>query len=98
MFRGKTHFTDFQKSNPNLSNNTLSQTLKYMEKKNLIQKEHYNTFGKNKKYTLTSRGFKVNKILYEMTVFSLEELESSKLDEDIKKKIFDEYKNSLKID
>ena len=29
MFRGKKYFTDFQQSNPELSNHVLSQTLKY---------------------------------------------------------------------
>ena len=39
MFRGKKYFTDFQHSNPELSNHILSQTLKYMEENDLIKKE-----------------------------------------------------------
>ena len=39
MFRGKKHFTEFQESNPDLSNHVLSQTLKYMEEVELIKKE-----------------------------------------------------------
>ena len=38
MFRGKKHFTEFQESNPTLSNHVLSQTLKYMEEMELIKK------------------------------------------------------------
>lgn len=39
MFRGKKHFTEFQESNPDLSNHVLSQTLKYMEEVELMKKQ-----------------------------------------------------------
>lgn len=48
MFRGKKHFTEFQKSNPDLSNNVLSQTLKYMEEVELIKKETISEKTRNK--------------------------------------------------
>lgn len=40
---------------------------------------------------------KVNKILYEMTKFSLEELKCSKLSDNKKEEIFKEYKEALQI-
>lgn len=97
MFRGKKHFTEFQESNPTLSNYVLSKTLKYMEDVKLIKKETIEEKTRNKTYyKLLDKGLKANKILYELTVYSLNELECSKLNEDVKNEIFEQYSNSLK--
>lgn len=98
MFLGCKHFTDFQKSNPDLSNAVLSQTLKYMDDVGLIEKTNIELKTRNKtEYKLTSKGLKTNKILFELTLFSLEELDLSKLDESMKNKILKNYSNSLNI-
>lgn len=97
MFRGKKHFTEFQESNPTLSNHVLSNTLKYMEDLKLIKKETIEEKTRNKTYyKLLDKGLRTNKILYELTVYSLNELECSKLNEDVKMEIFERYSNSLK--
>lgn len=46
----------------------LSDTLKFMEQNALIRK-------KDGEYRLTHKGFRLNRILYEMAVFGLDELE-----------------------
>lgn len=98
MFRGKKHFTEFQESNPTLSNHVLSQTLKYMEEMELIKKEKSDLKTRNKtSYILLEKGLKTNKILYEVSVFSLNELECSKLKKDIKNEILENYTESLNI-
>ena len=98
MFRGKRHFTEFQESNPALTNHVLSQTLKYMEDVGLIKKEAIEEKTRNKTcYKLLDKGLKANKILYELSVYSLNELECSKLNDDLKKEIFEEYANSLNV-
>ena len=98
MFRGKKHFTEFQESNPTLSNHVLSQTLKYMEEMELIKKEKSDLKTRNKtSYMLLEKGLKTNKILYELSVFSLNELECSKLKKDIKNEILENYTESLNI-
>ncbi|WP_058738773.1 helix-turn-helix domain-containing protein [Methanobrevibacter millerae] len=98
MFRGKKHFTEFQESNPTLSNHVLSQTLKYMEEMELIKKEKSELKTRNKtSYILLEKGLKTNKILYELSVFSLNELECSKLKKDIKNEILENYTESLNI-
>lgn len=98
MFRGKKHFTEFQESNPTLSNHVLSQTLKYMEEVKLIKKEKSEMKTRNKTtYILLEKGLKTNKILYELSVFSLNELECSKLKKDIKNEILENYTESLNI-
>lgn len=43
MFFGKKQFKDFQEDKPNLSNKVLSQRLKEMEEKGLIEKRIINT-------------------------------------------------------
>lgn len=98
MFRGKKHFTEFQESNPTLSNHVLSQTLKYMEEVDLIKKEKSEMKTRNKtSYILLEKGLKTNKILYELSLFSLNELECSKLNKNIKNEILDNYTESLNI-
>lgn len=97
MFRGNKHFSEFQESNPSLNNFTLAQTLKYMEQNDLIIKIQDENNRLNTEYSLTSKGKKVNRILYEMTLFSLEELECSELSSDKKEEILKEYKKSLGI-
>ena len=99
MFRGKKHFTEFQESNPTLSNHVLSQTLKYMEENELIKKVNNDDKTRNKtSYVLREKGLKTNKILYELSVYSLNELNCSKLNENVKKEIFENYANSLNLD
>ena len=96
MFRGKKHFTEFQESNPDLSNHVLSQTLKYMEEVELIKKETIDEKTRNKtSYILLEKGLKTNKILYELSIYSLNELECSKLNNNIKEEILDSYTKSL---
>ena len=96
MFRGKKHFSDFQKANPDLSNHVLSKTLKYMEDVKLIKKETNNDKTRNKtSYILLEKGLKTNRILYELTVYSLNELECSKLNDAVKNEILKNYTDSL---
>ena len=72
MFNGCKYCTDFQQSNSDLSNYVLSQTLKYMENRGLIEKQHSDLKTRNKtSYKLSEKGLKTNKILYELDlVFS----------------------------
>ena len=99
MFNGCKHFTDFQQANPDISNYVLSQSLKYMEEIGLVEKNHIDTKTRNKtEYILTDKGLKVNKILYELTIFSLTELDSSKLNNSTKQALLDKYSNILDME
>ena len=98
MFRGKKHFTEFQEANPNLSNHVLSQTLKYMEDVKLIKKETISEKTRNKtSYVLLEKGKNENKILLELSLYSLNELECSKLNEKTKNELLNEYETFLNI-
>ena len=68
MFSGKKYFHEFSEGKEGLSNTVLSDTLKFMEQNDLIRKE-------DAEYSLTHKGFRLNRILYEMAVFGLDELE-----------------------
>lgn len=72
MFLGKKHFYQFKEKNPELSSNVLSDTLKYMEQNGLIVK---NVLNQSTEYKLTSKGKRLNKVLYELASFGLDELE-----------------------
>ena len=98
LFDGKTHFSEFQEANPTLSNFTLSQTLKYMEEKKLITKITHENIRDNTEYQLTKKSRKANRILYEMTIYALDELECSKFANDKKDKILNRYKKILEIE
>lgn len=72
MFSGKKRFSEFKQDKPDLPNNVLSDTLKSMEKNKLVVK---NVSNHSTEYQLTERGLKLNKILYELAVFGLDEIE-----------------------
>ena len=59
MFFGKKQFKDFQEDKPNLSNKVLSQRLKEMEEKGLIEKRIINTSPVSTEYHLTEYGKKI---------------------------------------
>lgn len=76
MFLGKKHFKEFKENKDNLSNNVLSDTLKSMESNGLIEKRIFKDGNKNlTEYYLTPRGLRLNRILFEMASFGLDELE-----------------------
>ena len=68
LFFGKTRFSQFKESNPEMSNAALSRCLAQMEEDNLIRK----TVDDNStSYELTENGKKLNRIVYELVMFTL---------------------------
>ncbi len=68
LFFGKTRFSQFKESNPEMSNAALSRCLAQMEEDNLIKK----TVDDNStSYELTENGKKLNRIVYELVMFTL---------------------------
>lgn len=65
MFFGKTRFSEFQHEKPELSNKALSRSLKFMEEENLIEKI-------NDEYFLTEKGKSLNKVIYDLIEFTLD--------------------------
>ncbi len=62
-------FTQFQENRPNLDNKSLARCLKSMENNNLIEKK---INDHETEYFLTSKGRKLNRVLYELIIFALD--------------------------
>ena len=70
-----------------------------MEENELIKKETIDEKTRNKtSYVLLEKGMKTNRILYELTIYSLNELNCSKLSDNVKEEILENYTNSLNLD
>jgi len=96
LFAGKKHFNEFKDDKPNLSNVVLSDTLKYLENQGLICKKIIEDDTKrNTEYYLTDKGRKMNRILYDMVIFGLYELESDLRSDEFKEKIKKGYEEIL---
>ena len=96
LFAGKKHFNEFKEDKPELSNVVLSNTLKYLEEQGMISKTVIeNENRRNTEYYLTDKGRKMNRILYDMVVFGLYELEADLRDDDFKEEIRKGYEEIL---
>lgn len=96
LFAGKKHFNEFKEDKPKLSNVVLSDTLKYLENQGMISKTVIEDDSKrNTEYYLTEKGKKMNKILYDMVIFGLYELEGDLRSEEFKEEIKKGYEEIL---
>ena len=71
LFLGKKRFREFLEANPELSGKVLSQRLKDLEKENLIKKKVVSKTPLIAEYELTERGKNLDKVLYEIIMFSM---------------------------
>ena len=98
IFRGMKHFSEFKKANPTISNHVLAETLKYIEENDLIEKTIIEENPRIKtEYSLTEKGRKTNKILYEITSYYFNELNYVGYDDSQKEDILNEYKKAFEI-
>lgn len=72
LFFGKTRFHEFKEDKPMLSNRVLSNCLKEMEDNGLIKRIADKYDKKNVRYYLTEKGKSLNRIIYEMAIFSVD--------------------------
>ena len=85
LFCDYKHFKDFLEQHPTLSSKVLAERLKELEEKGIIEKKAVNST--QTEYYLTEKGRRLNKIIYEMFDFALDEVmqnENSKLKEESK--------------
>lgn len=71
IFFGKKHFNEFKEDKPELTNNVLSRCLKKMEEDNLIIKKVDPNNIRDTEYVLTQQGLDLNRIIYDLAVYSL---------------------------
>ena len=76
LFFGKKRFKEFKKDKPNLSNKVLTECLKDLESNGLISKTNLDD-SKITEYSLTEEGRRMNRILYELAIFTLEKDDST---------------------
>ncbi|MHA2099681.1 MAG: winged helix-turn-helix transcriptional regulator [Candidatus Kariarchaeaceae archaeon] len=69
LLLGMKQFSNFLKTNPELSAKVLSQRLKEMQSEGLITKKVIETTPITVEYELTSKGAALNKILYELSMY-----------------------------
>ena len=92
MFFGKTHFNEF-KENKKISNKVLSKCLKQMETDCLIVK---NEEGNSTNYQLTEKGKALNKVIYDLEMYTVNtDKYNHYYNDETKKKIKNVFKRSL---
>ena len=95
LFFGKSRFSEFKKDKPSLSNKVLSNCLKSMEKDGLIQRIS-DRYERDVEYILTKKGQALNKIIYEMAMFSIDEdMGDTKFNDETKGKMKSSFKDKL---
>ena len=95
MFFGKKRFNEFKDGKPNLSNKVLSNCLKEMEENGLILRNS-NENNQSIEYTLTDKGKKLNKVIYELAMFTLTtDLSNDIYDDETKIELANIFKNTL---
>ena len=92
------HFSEFKKANPTISNHILAETLKYMEENNLVSKTTIEDGSRvQTEYSLTEKGLKTNKILYEITSYYFNELNYAGYDDAQRQEVLKEYEQAFNI-
>ena len=76
LFFGKNRFKDFKEDKPDLSNKVLTDCLKDLESNGLIGKKTFEDNSKVTEYFLTDEGKRMNRIIYELAMFTLEKDET----------------------
>ena len=98
MFFGKKHFKEFKEDKPKLSNKVLSGCLKDLEENALIEKKVLNTTPVTTEYYLTEYGRSMNRIIYELAMFTLDDELDDNYPEDLRNELKNNFKETLEID
>ncbi|OWT32915.1 transcriptional regulator [Methanobrevibacter sp. 87.7] len=98
MFFGKKQFSEFKEDKPNLSNKVLSQRLKELENEGIIEKNIVETHPVKTEYSLTDYGRGLNRVIYEIAMFSLNSGFEEYSNKNKRDEIQDLFKDTLNID
>lgn len=97
MFFGKKHFKEFKEDKPKLSNKVLSNCLKELEENGLIRKEVLNTAPVTTEYYLTEYGKSMNRIIYELAMFTLQNDDEHSYSDEVRDDLKNKFKEKLEI-
>ena len=95
MFFGKKHFKEFKEDKPKLSNKVLSGCLKDLEKNGIIEKKVIETSPVATEYHLTDYGRSMNRIVYELAMFTLND--NTSYDDETRENLKENFKKTLDI-
>lgn len=95
---GKKHFKEFKEDKPKLSNKVLSNCLKELEENGLIEKRVLNTTPVTTEYHLTEYGRSMNRIIYELAMFTLNDENQNKYSSETRNALKTDFKQTLGID
>lgn len=84
LFCNYKHFKDFLEQHPGLSSKVLAERLKELEEKGIIEKKVVNSTPVQTEYCLTERGRRLNKIIFELFDFALDEVIENEKDSELK--------------
>ena len=98
MFFGKKHFKEFKEDKPQLSNKVLSNCLKELEENGLIEKVVLNTTPVTTEYNLTEYGKSMNRIVYELAMFTLYDEKDNTYSDETRSELKNTFKEVLEID
>lgn len=97
LFFGKKHFKEFKEDKPKLSNKVLSNCLKELEENGLIRKEVLNTTPVTTEYYLTDYGKSMNRIVYELAMFTLHDKNDNSYSDETRDELKNAFKEKLEI-
>ena len=97
MFFGKKRFKEFKEDKPKLSNKVLSSCLKELEENGLIRKEILNTTPVTTEYYLTEYGKSINRIVYELAMFTLQNDNEHEYSDEVRNDLKNSFKEKLEI-
>ena len=98
LFFGKKHCKEFKEDNPKLSNKVLSNCLKELEENGLIEKVVVNTTPVTTEYYLTEYGKSMNKVIYELAMFTLHDENDNSYSDETRNALKESFKKTLEIE
>ncbi len=97
LFCGCKNFKGFLELNPGLSSKVLSERLKELEENGVVEKIVLNSSSGQTEYYLTEKGHRLNRIIFEMFNFALDEVLKNEKDVKLKEESKESLKATLKM-
>lgn len=97
LFFGKKHFKEFKEDKPKLSNKVLSNCLSELEENGIIGKNVLDTKPVSTEYYLTEYGKSMNRIIYELAMFTLEDDNDNNYSNETREELKNVFKEKLEI-
>ena len=98
LFFGEKHFKEFKEDKPKLSNKVLSNCLKELEENGLVEKKVINTTPVTTEYYLTEYGRSMNRIIYELAMFTLHDDDDNSYSSETRESLKEDFRQTLGID